>query len=63
MWIQSIDVGYLQYARIVYVFLTRIFIFYLFIFIFLSSIKIFCNKMLLSEFYQVSIRNIIFIYK
>jgi uncharacterized membrane protein AbrB (regulator of aidB expression) len=29
MWIQSIAVGYLQYARIVYVFLTRIFIFYL----------------------------------
>jgi hypothetical protein len=62
MWIQSIAVGYLQYARIVYVFLTRIFIFYFLIF-FLNSIKIFSNKMLLSEFYQVSIRNTIFIYK
>jgi uncharacterized membrane protein AbrB (regulator of aidB expression) len=61
MWIQSIAVGYLQYARIVYVFLTRIFIFYFFLE--KNSIKIFFNKMLLSEFYQVSIRNTIFIYK
>jgi hypothetical protein len=61
---QSIAVGYLQYARIVYVFLTRIFIFYfLFFLFFYKSMKIFSNKMLLSEFYQVSIRNTIFIYK
>jgi hypothetical protein len=39
MWIQSIAVGYLQYARIVYVFLTRIFIFYLFYLFFKNQSK------------------------
>ena len=59
MWMQTIAVGYLQYVRIVYVLLTRIHFF--FFFFEKKSIKIFSNKMLLSEFYQVSIRSTNFI--